>query len=76
MTPEQLDVDELFELVARGTREPAKGSTARGELVAPAAQPGETFADTLVASKQTSAPTSGRVCAWWRGCARRAGRRT
>jgi site-specific recombinase XerD len=56
-TPDQLDVDEVLELVASET--PA---AVRGELVAPAAELVEAFADTLVARPQTQR-TYRRACA-------------
>jgi site-specific recombinase XerD len=59
ITPGRLDVDEVLELVAPETSTPA---AVRGELVAPAAELVDAFADTLVARPQTQR-TYRRACA-------------
>src|SRR5213083_1132886 len=56
----RLDVDEVLELVA--SQAPAPGTVVRGELVAPAAELVDAFADTLVARPQTQR-TYRRACA-------------
>ena len=58
--PGRLDVDEVLELVA--SQAPAPGTAVRGELVAPAAELVDAFADTLVARPQTQR-TYRRACA-------------
>ena len=59
--PGQLDVDELLGLVLRDDATPAPAETVRGELVAPAAELLERFADTLIARPQTQRTLPPRV---------------